>query len=381
MPTFSHAFTPTALSPAGAQVDLDIAEIEAAGILEILQAPGAALGSWSVLGALLEPIPQFQFKEPLGKSREVKTALSGLFGRFVARAYANRYLQLAHFDHIYASPMVLSGASRGVVQRVPGDAGKGDFPDWVARSLGGRLAIVEAKGCHDRGGPQAALGRAYRQAQRVEIRIGGRRARFKRYAIATRWGCAVPTSTASMLHVRDPEVEGEVGEHEIRELGLGIARRHLASMLRGLGHAELSTAVLELVGARSKQARDEAIGTARSSLDNAAFREATRLETGAPRGPQDVLLGGMITRGGPIPFSEDLTQQDQERLMALNLRPTFVGLERRSIAAIIAGDLDKLESIQIEERLARPETRTQGPLNDLAGGWVIRLEEDRVRLA
>jgi hypothetical protein len=35
------------------------------------------------------------FKEPLGQAREVKTALSGLFGRFVVRVYMERYLGIS----------------------------------------------------------------------------------------------------------------------------------------------------------------------------------------------------------------------------------------------------------------------------------------------
>ncbi|WP_245441937.1 hypothetical protein [Mesorhizobium hawassense] len=67
-------------------------DIEDAGIREVLQTPGAAYGAWSILDALLTPTgvgTPFIFREPLGQAREVKVALSGLFGRFVARAYAD----------------------------------------------------------------------------------------------------------------------------------------------------------------------------------------------------------------------------------------------------------------------------------------------------
>lgn len=93
MPTFQHRFTPAALAPAGATADLTVREIEDAGVREILQTPGAAIGNWKILDALLDPAAtSFRFREPLGHAREVKTAVSGLFGRFVARAYATRYL-------------------------------------------------------------------------------------------------------------------------------------------------------------------------------------------------------------------------------------------------------------------------------------------------
>ena len=82
--TFIHNFQPASASPVtGPTVDLNISEIEDAGIREVLQTPGAAYGSWSILDALLTatgPGTPFVFKEPLGQAREVKVALSGLGG-------------------------------------------------------------------------------------------------------------------------------------------------------------------------------------------------------------------------------------------------------------------------------------------------------------
>ena len=52
--TFLHSFDPPSASPiTGATVELDVAEIEDAGIREVLQTPGAAYGAWSILDALL----------------------------------------------------------------------------------------------------------------------------------------------------------------------------------------------------------------------------------------------------------------------------------------------------------------------------------------
>ena len=83
--TFIYSFTPPSLDPApGATIELDVSEIEDAGIREVLQTPGAAYGAWSILDGLLSPTgigSPFIFKQPLGQAREVKVALSGLFGR------------------------------------------------------------------------------------------------------------------------------------------------------------------------------------------------------------------------------------------------------------------------------------------------------------
>jgi hypothetical protein len=54
--SFRHQFDPPSLAPvSGTQIHLNVQEIEDAGIREVLQTPGAALGSWAVLDALLEP--------------------------------------------------------------------------------------------------------------------------------------------------------------------------------------------------------------------------------------------------------------------------------------------------------------------------------------
>jgi hypothetical protein len=102
--TFLHSFDPPAASPVtGPTVDLGVSDIADAGIREVLQTPGAAYGAWSILDALLTPTgagTPFIFREPLGQAREVKVALSGLFGRFVARAYLERYYNLSIFAHL-----------------------------------------------------------------------------------------------------------------------------------------------------------------------------------------------------------------------------------------------------------------------------------------
>ncbi|EJL56641.1 hypothetical protein PMI09_01760 [Rhizobium sp. CF122] len=82
--TLLRSFDPPSASPiTGATVDLVVADIEDAGIREVLQTPGAAYGAWSVLDALLAPTgvaTPFICREPLGQAEEVKVALSGYSG-------------------------------------------------------------------------------------------------------------------------------------------------------------------------------------------------------------------------------------------------------------------------------------------------------------
>ena len=181
--TFRHEFYPYGDSPIpGPNVELTVEEIEDAGLREVLQAPGAPFGSWAILDGLLEPTGDytpFIFREPLGQSREVKVALSGLFGRFVARAYLERYFNLSIFAHVTESRLLLNGSHEIEVVR----RGGGDLPDWVACDASIRnFTIAEAKGSHNLSGPKQALSSAWDQAERIDINIGARRATVKRLA-------------------------------------------------------------------------------------------------------------------------------------------------------------------------------------------------------
>lgn len=79
--TFLHSFDPPSASPvSGATVGLDVADIEDAGICEMLQTPGAAYGAWSILDALVTPTgvgtPSI-FREPLGEWSITDGSLQG----------------------------------------------------------------------------------------------------------------------------------------------------------------------------------------------------------------------------------------------------------------------------------------------------------------
>jgi hypothetical protein len=152
--TFICSFNPRSKDPApGPTIELDVAAIEDAGIREVLQTPGAAYGAWSILDALLAPTgpgTPFIFKQPLGQAREVKVALSGLFGRFVAPAYLERYFSLSIFAHLGSRTVYLDRGKRARIKRLF----RGDLPDWLAcRSDLSSLTVAEANGCHDPGGP------------------------------------------------------------------------------------------------------------------------------------------------------------------------------------------------------------------------------------
>ena len=266
--TFTHRFESASDDPIRGQIlELTIREIEDAALREILQTPGAAYGNWSFLDSLLADTganSPFVFKEPLGHAREVKVALSGLFGRFVARAYLEKFFNLEFFVHVKPSKMMLDGHRKIRIERIA----SGDLPDWIAcRSNLTNLTVAEAKGCHDKPGPEKALDRAWNQAQRINILIGSRRARVKRIAIATRWASLTGGCNEPKMAIRDPVEEGyPIEPEDSNALYIGMLRRHIANLVRPLGHVELADALETLATSRSAREADRQSARARMRL-------------------------------------------------------------------------------------------------------------------
>lgn len=380
MPNFHHLFDPPTSAPPGlgAFARLSAREVEDAGTYEVLQAPGASLGSWAILGTLLDRTNgDFVFRQPLGQSREVKTALSGLFGRFVARAYLTRYLGFSEFVHITKPPMILNGVAGAEVIRLA----PGDVPDWIVRDpLQGQLAIAEAKGCHDRPGPAASLARAWLQVHRVDIHLGGQPAPLKRFAVATRWGVASVPAMKPIISVRDPEETGrEISHDQENALALSISRLHIGSLLQGLGHHELGALILQATVARRAQSSTEALDRARNLLSPLRKREL-RSPTSAP-GLDDTLVGGFLTRAGPVGPATDITAADATVLARANLRPSFIGIETQTLEAVIDGNVEFVKRRRSDRRKKRvaddsSDAEVNEPQEDGAGTWLIRLDTD-----
>ncbi|MHB1305433.1 MAG: hypothetical protein ACYCZB_18570 [Acidiphilium sp.] len=365
--TFIHSFDPVSASPvAGPTVNLEVSEIEDAGIREVLQTPGTAYGAWSILDALLTatgPGTPFIFKEPLGQAREVKVALSGLFGRFVARAYLERYFNLSIFAHLGSRTIDLDRRRQVKIKRLF----RGDLPDWIACAADlSSLTVAEAKGCHDVGGPAKALDRAWTQAGRIDVTARGRKVSVKRIAVATRWGIATAGLTDVQLSVRDPIDEGEhIDPEEKDALFIGLLRLHIAYLIKPLGHVELAGALNRLTLQPFARRLQGDIQQARTLLDAAPVGE---MEKASAMGG---LVGGIVTRAGPV-TNADVAPIDQETLARLNLRPVFVGVERDLIRAAIDA-----EPQAVRARLAdavRPDAFARP---DRAGGWIIPLGEER----
>ena len=368
--TFWHDFHPPHLNRLhGGVVELTVQQIEDAGLREILQTPGAALSSWEILEALLQPTTgtdtRFVFREPLGEAREVKVALSGLFGRFVARAYLEQYLGLSVFAHLGHSTIVLDGRRQIEIVRRRG----GDLPDWITcTSTLSDLTVAEAKGSHAQSGPAQALRQAWKQAGRIDVVAGNRRVPLKRLAIVTRWGVNTGGPPDPWISVRDPIDEGDPIEHDEEDATfVGLFRHHVANMITKIGHTDLANAIRDLTAPivhRDDLDGDQRDESAREILDGTPREEfghdAERL----------TLVGGLVSRAGPFPQSI-VSQADLRALARLNLCPVFVGIEHELLHAAIKG-----ENTAIRKSLADRPSPLGRARSDRAGSWIVPLGDE-----
>lgn len=361
--TFEHTFEPRKNNPTkGKRAELTVGEIEDAGLREILQTPGAGFGSWRVLGDLLDGSPAFVFREPLGQAREVKVALSGLFGRFVARAYLEKYFGLSFFAHTSIGLVDLDRRHRVTVKR----RSAGDLPDWIACSSRlVEITIAEAKGCHDQSGPTRALTRAWKQSHRIDVVVKGSRLTVKRLAIATRWGMATGGPEYPWIAVHDPEDRGDKISAEDEAAALvGVVRHHLSNILAPLGHVELAKILRQLTNKEGDADLLDATERGLKLVDGSTSR--LRL----PHSEKDVgdsIVGGIVTRAGPLANTE-ASDDEMKTLSRLDLRPIQIGVRPELVRAAIRGDPSEIRAVRMEGE-ASDRTNSENQL----GGQVFRL--------
>jgi hypothetical protein len=208
------------------------------------------------------------------------------------------------------------------------------------------------------------LTRAWKQANRVDILVKNRKAPLKRVAIATRWGSADGGAAAPILSVRDPQEEGDMSRSEKEATLIGVARLHAANLLKALGHVQLASTLGQLALA-GEDALNDATSTAQAAFDDSRLHH---LADHHPIAPPDALLGNWVTRAGPIDRPDLLSAADQEALRRLELRPVFVGLERRFVTALIAGNLVEMRTVTSGGRQATGAIRMDG-----VGSWTIHV--------
>jgi hypothetical protein len=285
---FNHSFFPPSQGTGNlSTIELTTTEIADAAIREMSQIALSAAPFDLLLDQLLVPADSwFRWISPLGQIRETKTALSGLFGRFVARAYLTRYCQFRYFEPIRSDTQTLAAWPNFTVSRVR----DGDLPDWIITSAAGAnsIAIAEAKGSHNTGGYRAPLDSAKDQVRRIEIMSGSTVLAVKRYAIASRWSVQGNQKLdMPWLAVDDPE-DGErpPNSNERKRLTRSIALGHFASMAEGLGATGASGALQQ-----AKKARPGNLHLPQEELVQVERKD----------GHTRTVMGAVITSSGIIP--------------------------------------------------------------------------------
>lgn len=182
-----------------------------------------------------------------GRGIEMRRGISGLLGRFFARAYLVRYHGLTWFAPIDRAPTYFSPRLR-VTRRL----GLGvDLPDWLCAGPG-VLAIGEAKGSHQKnnatqGGCPGPIKTANLQISAAcvqKLQSSGNTNHWidrnvKGWAVTSRWGVEDPQRDA-FLYALDPRTDGEpIPDDELPVLIRDIARAHTGHILRGLGYLEI----------------------------------------------------------------------------------------------------------------------------------------------
>lgn len=235
---FRHSYSPGGQGTSNlAVLELTTTEIADAAISEIIQMALSSSPFDILVEQLLNPGDHwFRWVGQLGQIRETKTALSGLFGRFVARAYLTRFCGYTHYEPISSNLTALRGwPALSVIRSKPGD-----LPDWIVANGGGApssIAIAEAKGSHNAAGSGAALKAAIEQATRVDVTSGGTKIKIKRYAIASRWAVTGNASlTEPWLSVDDPSLgDRDPTEDEALSLRRSVVLGHYSALLHGFG--------------------------------------------------------------------------------------------------------------------------------------------------
>ena len=366
---FTHRFSQDGLADVFGQLTLSTDDIAAAAVREITQLalPSAPFGLF--LDQLLVPNdPWFTWLSQIGQVRETRTAFSGLFGRFVARAYLERYHHYQFFDPIRSDTQVLSGTPSLTLQRKPGVAG--DLPDWAIASGRGAnaFAVAEAKGSHNKAGPWRVLDDAKRQVARVEITHGGQALTTKRWAIATRWAVAGnPDLSRPWLVVHDPDDGDRKAEpEESAAIVRGVALQHYAAMLEGLQLPRSAKAVAAAV-------RAEPGGLKLPEVEQLVF---ANLDGQPQRG-----YAALVTRAGIIPIPAD-TDPIRRQAASADLFGERTGVLAISadlmlkIDAGVAGAVGEPSEPTPDDFLA--ETRRQPDGSWLAPSFAIRLGRSQV---
>jgi hypothetical protein len=271
------------------EVDTDLIAMCAMG--EILQTGPTAAPMSLLFDELLVSGQQNLIWKGAGPGRgiEMRRAFSGLFGRFFARAYLQRYHGFTWFAPIDGTPTYMSKRVR--VSRMLGKTT--ELPDWICAGAG-KIAVAEAKGSHQAANPTAGrmpgpIKTAAGQIQGVVVEklqnIAGNDRWMPRsvkgWAVMSRWGAEDPMRDA-FQYVLDPETLGEpLLDGDLRETIQDVARMHVGQTLDGMGYSDLA--------AEFADARFVAAARPRETVAIEVNGESTSTYLGAVVGPSGVM--------------------------------------------------------------------------------------------
>lgn len=216
-----YAILPSNAAPAGlvsgSMIDVDLREVAACGIRELLSVGGSSLGLGTFLDDLLvSGTNELRWLgDGVGKGREMKRGFSAIFGRFFARWYLTKHHRFYYFLPTDQQNGCQFGSLR--IQRTKGQ----DLPDWFMAGPNG-CALGEAKGSHDKSvtsvSKAAPLVKATRQLSRARVRIRRTRISLKGWGVMSRWGTD-QNGLSPLLYVSDPKTRGEpLPDDEVQRL-------------------------------------------------------------------------------------------------------------------------------------------------------------------
>lgn len=163
--------------------------------------------------------------------------------------------------------------------------------------------------------------------------------------------------------------------NKLDEVAVGLARLHVADLLEPLGFEPLADAIRSLLSRRRLRPRDNVpvgssrIGAALTELGEIKPRRIFGDWQGANYDGAG-LIGSLLTRSGPLPRAE-VSTSDIQTLRKLDLRPTFVAIEREILEAIIRGDPNEIRNVA--QRSRRSEDRAIS--TDPSGSWLVHVGE------
>ncbi len=265
--TLRYEIEPPHLRPAlitGDTITIDMPSLAISATRELSQTSPVLMGLGPVIHDLLAPgSSEWRWRDSgPGVGREVRRAMSGLFGRFIARWYLETHHRAGAFVPIDRDTFAFHVPSTGYsfrVNRRPGETS--DLPDWVwaappsapiGQPDGG---FLEAKGTYYRNQLLRSLGGAHTQLRQLTIEYRAAPTgswtplQTKGWAVATGWATATPMKRGfpgPILRVEDPVEQGEVWTERLSAAFFdGLRRLQIAQSLAGLGARRRASRILD----------------------------------------------------------------------------------------------------------------------------------------